>query len=58
MARGARVEKTVKSVLQMHRVPVLCVASRENGNYYSTLFIGIMEKNMETTRVYWGYSQG
>ena len=33
---------------------------KENGNYYSILgflrgYIGIMEKKMESTIVYWGY---
>ena len=29
---------------------------KENGNYCSILsYIGIMEKKMETTVVYWGY---
>ena len=33
---------------------------KENGNYYYILgyilgYIGIMEKKMETTTIYWGY---
>ena len=27
---------------------------KENGNYYSILDIGILEKKMETTTVHWG----
>ena len=35
-------------------------SGKENANYYSILglyrgYIGIMEKKMETTIVYWGY---
>ena len=32
-------------------------SEKDMGNYYSLLglYIGTMEKKMETTRVYWGY---
>ena len=26
----------------------------ENGNFFSIVYMGIMEKNMETSLVYWG----